>query len=61
MTYNGKIGDLQVLHAVDVETFVDNTVLDDGVALLWTHGASTQTVPSRLDVALWHGHLLFLL
>lgn len=37
---DGQVGDLEVLDAVHVEALVENTVLDDAVALLWCHGAS---------------------
>jgi hypothetical protein len=35
-----EIGNLEVLHAVDVEALVEHTMLDDTVALLWSHRAS---------------------
>ena len=49
---DGQIGDLQALDAVDVETLVEYTVLDDAVALLGRHGARAERVPGGLDVAL---------
>ena len=49
---DGQIGDLQALDAMDVETLVEHTVLDDAVALLGCHRARAERVPGGLDVAL---------
>lgn len=48
---DGKIGDLQVLHTVNVESLIQDTVLDDIVALFRSHAAGTQRVPGGLAVS----------
>lgn len=47
-----KIRDLQVLDAVHIEPLVQDTVLDDAVALAWSNAARAQRVPGGLDMAL---------
>lgn len=47
---DGQIGNLEALDAVDVEALVENTVLDNRVALPRRHRASSERVPCRLDV-----------
>lgn len=49
---DGQIGNLQALDTVDVEAFVQDTVLDDGVSFLGGHGTGAQTVPSGFHMAL---------
>lgn len=48
---DGEIGDLQVLDAVDVESFIQDAVLDDIVALLGSHTTGTQRVPGGLAMS----------
>lgn len=36
---DGQVGDLEVLDAVHIEALIEDTVLDDTVALLRSHGA----------------------
>lgn len=38
---DGQVGDLEALDAVHVEALVEDTVLDDRVALAGSHGASS--------------------
>jgi hypothetical protein len=49
---NGKISNLQALDAVDIETFVEYTVLDDGISVTRSHGTSSEAVPGGFDVTL---------
>ena len=49
---DGEIRDLEVLDAMDVESLVKDTVLDNIVAFAWCHAASAQGVPGGLAVAL---------
>jgi hypothetical protein len=49
---DGKISNLESLDAMDVESLVEDTVLDDAVTLLGSHGAGSKGVPGRLGVAL---------
>lgn len=37
---DAEISDLQTLNTMNVEAFVQHTMLDNAVALLWSHGAS---------------------
>ena len=48
---HGEIRDLQVLDAMDVESLVQDTVLDDIVALLGSHTTGTQRVPGGLAMS----------
>ena len=47
-----QVGHLEVLHAVNIGSLVQNTVLDDIVALLGAHAAGTKRMPGSLAVAL---------
>jgi hypothetical protein len=47
---DGQVSDLEALNAVDVEAFVQDTVLDDGVAFAGSHGAGSEGVPRCFDV-----------
>ncbi|CAG1983730.1 unnamed protein product [Fusarium graminearum] len=49
---DGQISNLESFDAVDVESLVEDTVLNDAVALLGSHGAGSKGVPGRLGVAL---------
>jgi len=49
---DGKISDLEALDTVNVQSLVENTVLDDAVALARRHAARAKRVPGRLNVAL---------
>jgi hypothetical protein len=49
---NRKIRDFEVLYPMDVETLIENTVLDNAITLLGSHPAGTQRVPSCLAVSL---------
>tara|TARA_R110002003_G_scaffold63_6_gene5835 strand:- start:8761 stop:9063 length:303 start_codon:yes stop_codon:yes gene_type:complete len=48
---DGQIGDLEAFDAVDVEALIEDAVLDDGVAVLRSHGARAERVPGGLNVA----------
>lgn len=48
---DGQIGNLETLDAVDVKALVEDTMLDDGVAVLGSHGTSTERVPGSFNVA----------
>lgn len=47
-----EIRDLQVLDAMDVQSRVQDTMLDNTVALPWSHAASAEGVPGSLAVTL---------
>lgn len=47
-----EIRHFQVLDAVDVQSLVQDTMLDDVIAILWTHATSSKRVPGSLAVAL---------
>lgn len=49
---DGKVGNLEVLDAVDIQSFIKHTMLDHRITLLGRHAAGTQTVPSGLTVSL---------
>lgn len=49
---DGQVGDLKALDAVNIQSFVQHAVFDDGVALLGGHGTGAERVPGRLDVSL---------
>lgn len=49
---DGQIRHLEVLDAMDVETLIQNTMLDDAVALARCHGAGAEGVPGSLAMAL---------
>ena len=48
---DGEIGDLQVLDAVNIESFIQHAVLDDIVAILGSHTTGTQRVPGGLAMS----------
>ena len=48
-----QIGHLQILDAVDVESLVQDTVLDNLVAFSWSHAAGTKRMPRGLAVPLY--------
>lgn len=48
-----KIGNLQVLDSMDIQSLVQDTMLDDAVTLFRSNTASTKRVPCRLHVALY--------
>lgn len=41
---------------MDIEAFIDNTVLDERVSLSGCHAASTKRVPCGFDVTLYYEH-----
>jgi hypothetical protein len=45
---DGKISDLEILDAVDVETLIEDTMLNDAIAFLGSHGASLSSPVSIL-------------
>jgi hypothetical protein len=47
---DGKISDLEILDAVDVKALIEDTMLNDAVALLGSHGASLSTSVSIVIV-----------
>ena len=49
---DGQVGDLEVLDAVDVQSRIQDTVLDNAVALSRSHGAGAQAVPCGFAVSL---------
>lgn len=48
-----KIRNLQVLDSVDIQSLVQDTMLDDAVTLFRSNTASTKRMPCSLDVALY--------
>jgi hypothetical protein len=48
---DGKIGDLQVLDAMNIETLVEDTMLDNLITLFGRHAAGTQGMPGSLTVS----------
>jgi hypothetical protein len=47
-----EIRDLQVLNAMDIQSLIQDTMLDNAVALSRAHRACAQAVPSSLRVSL---------
>jgi hypothetical protein len=48
---DGQVSDLEALDTVHVEALVQDTVLDDAVAVPGRHRARAERVPGGLDVA----------
>ena len=49
---HGKVGDLQVLDTVDIQSLVQNTMLDNAVAFTRSDTASTKRMPGGFNMAL---------
>ena len=48
-----QVCDLQPLDSMDIQSLIQDTVLDDTITFLRSHATSSQTVPSGLDMSLY--------
>ena len=49
---DGEIRHLQVLDAVDVQSLIQDTMLDNAITLLGSHATCSKRVPGGLDMSL---------
>lgn len=48
---DGQVSNLQTLDTVDIESFIQDSMLDNRISFLGSHRTGSETVPSSLDMA----------
>lgn len=51
---NRQVSDFQTFDAMDIQAFVQDTVFDDGISFLRSHGTGAEGVPCCFDVLNQH-------